>query len=49
VDGAFLGKAGHCLAEPNNVRLGVSVCGWLERDLKSLDLIIFTSSTCSSL
>jgi hypothetical protein len=34
---------------PDNVRLGVSVYGWLERDLKSLDLIIFTSSTHPSL
>jgi hypothetical protein len=40
MDGPFSGKAGHCPARPNNVRLGVSICGWLERDLKLLDLII---------
>jgi hypothetical protein len=31
------------------VQQGVSVCGWLERDLESLDLVIFTSSTHPSL
>jgi hypothetical protein len=32
-----------------NVWLGVSICGWLEIDLESLDLIIFTLSTRPSL
>jgi hypothetical protein len=46
---AFLGRARHCLAGPDNDWLGVPICGWLERDLESLDLIIFTSSTRPSL
>jgi hypothetical protein len=29
---------------PDNVRLEVSVCGWIEKELESLDSIIFTSS-----
>jgi hypothetical protein len=46
---AISGRAEHCPTGPNNIRLGVSVWDSFEKDLKSLDLIIFTSSTHPSL
>jgi hypothetical protein len=33
----------------DNVQLEISVCGWIRKDLKLLDSIIFTSSNTSLL
>jgi hypothetical protein len=48
VDNVWLGlsvkKWGLSRVGPDNVRLEVSVCGWIGKNFESLDLIIFTSS-----
>jgi hypothetical protein len=42
--GALSGRDRQCPVGSDNVRLEVSVCGWIGKDLKSLDSIIFISS-----
>jgi hypothetical protein len=42
-------KWGLSRVEPANVRLEVSVCGWIGKDLESLDSIIFISFNTSLL
>jgi hypothetical protein len=42
--GTLCEKWGLSRVGPDNVQLEVSVCGWIGKDLESLDSIIFTSS-----